>query len=66
LELIQFTALVSSFATGNRGAEPGGLPPSAEALRDAPRIYEIEVIIICDPTCHMRSGDFILSIGPLQ
>jgi len=47
-------------------SEPGGLPPSAEALRDALRIYGIEVVIICGPTCHMRSGAFILSIGPLQ
>jgi hypothetical protein len=42
----------------------GSLPPSAEALRDALRIYEIEVETFCDPTCTMRSGGFILSIGP--
>ena len=41
----------------------GGLPPSAEALRDALRIYEIEIATICDPTCNMRSGGFILAVG---
>jgi len=40
------------------------LPPSAEALRDALRIYGIEVATLCDPTCTMRSGGFILAIGP--
>ena len=43
---------------------PGSLPPSAEALRDALRIYGIEVTAFCDPNCNMRSGDFILAIGP--
>jgi hypothetical protein len=47
-------------------AEPRGLPPSAEALRDALRIYGIEVVTICDPTCCMMSGGFILSVGPLH
>lgn len=42
----------------------GSLPPSAEALRDALRIYGIEVLTFCDPTCTMRSGGFILAIGP--
>jgi hypothetical protein len=42
----------------------GSLPPSAEALRDALRIYGIEVATFCDPTCTMRSGGFILAIGP--
>ena len=42
----------------------GSLPPSAEALRDALRIYGIEVATFCDPTCNMRSGGFILAIGP--
>jgi hypothetical protein len=41
----------------------GGLPPSAEALRDALRIYEIEIATICDPTCNMRSGGIILAVG---
>jgi hypothetical protein len=47
-------------------AEPDGLPPSAEALRDALRIYGIEVETICDPTCNMMSASFILSVDPLQ
>jgi hypothetical protein len=42
----------------------GSLPPSAEALRDALRIYGIEVATFCDPTCTMKSGGFILAIGP--
>jgi hypothetical protein len=42
----------------------GSLPPSAEALRDALRIYGIEVETFCDPTCKITSGSFILSIGP--
>lgn len=41
----------------------GGLPASAEALRDALRIYEIEIATICDPTCNTRSGGFILAVG---
>jgi hypothetical protein len=41
----------------------GGLPPSAEALRDALRVYEIEIATICDPSCNMRSGGFILAVG---
>jgi hypothetical protein len=45
-------------------AGPDSLPPVAEALRDALRIYEIEVATFCDPTCNMRSGGFILSVGP--
>jgi hypothetical protein len=40
------------------------LPPVAEALRDALRIYEIEVATFCDPTCKMKPGGFILSVGP--
>jgi hypothetical protein len=47
-------------------AEPGALAPCAEALRDALRIYGIEVVIICNRTGHIRSGAFILSIGPVQ
>ena len=42
----------------------GSLPPSAEALRDALRIYGIEVTTFCDPNCNLRSGGFILAIGP--
>jgi hypothetical protein len=41
----------------------GGLPPSAEALRDALRIYEIEIATIRDPTCNVRSGGLILAVG---
>jgi hypothetical protein len=44
-------------------AEPGGLPPSAEALRDALRIYGIEVVTICDATRNKMSASFILSVG---
>jgi hypothetical protein len=40
------------------------LPPSAEALRDALRIYGIEITTFCDPTCTMGSSGFILAIGP--
>jgi hypothetical protein len=54
----EFTGL-AFVATGR-----DGLPPVAEALRDALRIYEIEVATFCDPTCNMRSGGFILSVGP--
>jgi hypothetical protein len=39
------------------------LPPGSEALRDALRIYSIEVTMLCDPTCNINSGGFILSIG---
>jgi hypothetical protein len=39
------------------------LPPVAEALRDALRIYEIEVATFCDPNCNARSSGFILSVG---
>ena len=47
-------------------AKPDGLPPSAEALRDALRIYGIEVVTIWDPTRNMMSASFILSVDPLQ
>jgi hypothetical protein len=42
----------------------GTLPPSAEALRDALRIYEIEVATLCDTACESTSADFVLAIGP--
>jgi hypothetical protein len=45
-------------------SEQGKLPPSAEALRDALRIYDIEVATFCEPACNMESGSFILAIGP--
>jgi hypothetical protein len=41
----------------------GDLPPASEALRDALRIYGIEVTTLCDPTRNINSGGFILSIG---
>ena len=44
--------------------DESSLPPSAEALRDALKIYAIEVATFCDPTCTMRFGGFILAIGP--
>ena len=39
------------------------LPPGAEALRDALRIYGIEVATICDPACAMKTGGFILAVA---
>jgi hypothetical protein len=39
------------------------LPPGAEALRDALRIYEIEAHTISDPTAIIASGSFVLSVG---
>jgi hypothetical protein len=45
-------------------SKPNNLVPSAEALRDALRIYGIEVATIYDLACEMKDGAFILSIGP--
>ena len=42
----------------------GSLPPSAEAFRDALRIFGIEVATLYDPSCAVGSGGFILAIGP--
>lgn len=42
---------------------PGSLPVGAEALRDALRIYGIEVATVCDPACGMSAGGFIFSVG---
>lgn len=39
------------------------LPPSAQALRDALRIYEIEVETFYDSDRNIASGSFILAIG---
>ncbi len=39
------------------------LPPSAEALRDALRIYGIEVETICDPAGKIAADSFVLCIG---
>jgi hypothetical protein len=41
----------------------GTLPPSGEAFRDALRIYEIEAAMLCDPTCTITPGGFLLAIG---
>jgi hypothetical protein len=43
---------------------PSSLPPSAEALRDALRIYGIEVATLLDPARNVASGGFVLAIGP--
>jgi hypothetical protein len=45
-------------------SEQSNLPPSAEALRDALRIYEIEIATFCDPTCRTKAGGFTLAVGP--
>jgi hypothetical protein len=45
-------------------SEQSKLPPSAEALRDALRIYEIEVGTFCDSTCNTKPGGFTLAVGP--
>lgn len=42
----------------------GSLPPSAEALRDALRIYGIEVATIYDTACAAKSDGFVLAVGP--
>jgi hypothetical protein len=44
-------------------SENQSLPPSAEALRDALRIYGIEMQTIGDPTANISSGSFVLSVG---
>ena len=44
-------------------AERESLPVGAEALRDALRIYGIEVATVCDPQCGMSRGGFIFSVG---
>jgi hypothetical protein len=49
-----------AFVTAGRDS----LPPVAEALRDALRIYEIDVGTLYDPSCNMQSSGFILSVGP--
>lgn len=43
--------------------DAGRLPVGAEALRDALRIYGIEVATVCDPGCGMSAGEFIFSVG---
>ena len=39
------------------------LPPSAEALRDALRIYEIEVAISRDAARNVAPGSFVFAVG---
>ena len=39
------------------------VPPGAEALRDALRIYGIEVETICDPAGNSAAGSFVFSIS---
>jgi hypothetical protein len=43
---------------------PTALPPSAEALRDALRIYGVEVAMLLDPARDVSSGGFVLAVGP--
>ena len=45
-------------------SERDSLPPSAEALRDALRVFGVEVATISDPACSTGPGGFILSVGP--
>jgi hypothetical protein len=45
-------------------SEPDSLPPSAEALRDALRVFGVEVATIADPAYSTPPGGFILSVGP--
>jgi len=39
------------------------LPPAAEALRDALRIYGIDIEVFSDSSRNIASGSFILAIG---
>lgn len=39
------------------------LPASAEALRDALRIYQVEVGTVCEPASPIDPGAFVLRIG---
>ncbi|HXT77145.1 MAG TPA: hypothetical protein VN780_12705 [Candidatus Eisenbacteria bacterium] len=39
------------------------LPASAEALRDALRIYQMEVGTVCEPASTIDPGAFVLRIG---
>jgi|SRR5271156_2189156 hypothetical protein len=41
----------------------GSLPPAAEALRDALRIYEIDAEILCDPGANIPLGSFVVAVG---
>jgi hypothetical protein len=44
-------------------SEAGSLPPAAEALRDALRIYEIDAEVFCDAAGKIPSGSFVLAVG---
>lgn len=43
--------------------DEAGLPPCAEALRDALRIYGIEVKTHCSKTSNLAPGRFVLRVG---
>lgn len=45
-------------------SEAGSLPPAAEALRDALRIYEIDAEIFCDAARTIPPDGFVLAVGP--
>lgn len=57
-------ASVASHELAIVACEPGGLPPAAEALRDALLIYKIEAAIQFDPARNIASGTFVLAVGP--
>ncbi len=44
-------------------SKAGSLPPAAEALRDALRIYEIDAEILCDPFGNIAPGSFVVAVG---
>jgi hypothetical protein len=44
--------------------EEGSLPACAEALRDALRIYGIEVKTLCSGSREIAFGSFVLAVGP--
>jgi hypothetical protein len=48
-----------AFVVGGQGS----LPPGAEALRDALRIYNIQVATLSDLNCGVPPGSFVLTIG---
>jgi hypothetical protein len=45
-------------------SEEGSLPASAEALRDALRVYGIEVATFCNSGCDIVTGSFVFAVGP--
>ena len=53
-------ACASGLAIVVRGED---LPPAAEALRDALRIYAIEVETLCDSERKMAADEFVFSVG---